>query len=77
VTVDRGDGEETGLDDVEIAGFAGLLGGADAETVMKSRVAIEEMARRWRSREVDDAGLRRVHMSNVADYSHVPVRLTR
>src|SRR5206468_2590044 len=28
VTVDRGDGTETGLDDVEIAGFAGLLGGA-------------------------------------------------
>jgi cytochrome P450 len=30
VTVDRGDGVETGLDDVEIAGFAGLLGGAGA-----------------------------------------------
>ena len=36
VTVDRGDGEETGLDDVEIAGFAGLLGGAGAETVRSS-----------------------------------------
>ena len=35
VTVDRGDGEETGLDDVEIAGFATLLGGAGAETVTK------------------------------------------
>ena len=35
VTVDRGDGVETGLDDVEIAGFAGLLGGAGAETVTK------------------------------------------
>ena len=35
VTVDRGDGTETGLDDVEIAGFAGLLGGAGAETVTK------------------------------------------
>jgi cytochrome P450 len=28
VTVDRGDGVETGLDDTEIAGFASLLGGA-------------------------------------------------
>ena len=28
VTVDRGDGEETGLDDIEITGFAVLLGGA-------------------------------------------------
>jgi cytochrome P450 len=35
VTVDRGDGVDTGLSDVEIAGFAGLLGGAGAETVTK------------------------------------------
>ena len=189
VTVDRGDGVETGLDDIEITGFAGLLGGAGAETVtklvgnavvlfarhpdqwqkilddpekipraveeilrilppsqyqgrfsladrdfdgvtlpagfpvllitgaatrdpraferpddfdiervpgisigfghgvhsclgaalarMESRIAIEELARRWRRFEVDDAGLRRVHMSNVAGYSHVPVRVTR
>ena len=35
VTVDRGDGVETGLDDGEIAGFVGLLGGAGAETVTK------------------------------------------
>ena len=27
--------------------------------------------------EVDDDGLRRVHMSNVAGYSNVPVRVTR
>ncbi len=186
VTVDRGDGTETALDDVEIAGFASLLGGAGAETVMKlvgnavvlfsrhpdqwqkilddrekitfaveeilryvppsqyqgrfsvadrefeggtipagfpvllitgaatrdpraferpdefdierapgialgfghgvhtclgialarmeSRVAIEEIARRWRRLEVDDAGLRRVHMTNIAGYSHIPVR---
>ena len=189
VTVDRGDGEETGLDDVEIAGFAGLLGGAGAETVtklvgnavvlfarhpdqwqkivddaeklpraveeilrylppsqyqgrysvedrtyeggtipagfpvllitgaatrdprafdradefdierppnvaialghgvhsclgaalarMESRVAIDELRRRWRRLEVDEAGLRRVHMSNVAGYSNVPVRPIR
>jgi cytochrome P450 len=188
VTVDRGDGTETGLDDMEIAGFASLLGGAGAETVtklvgnavvlfaehrdqwqkilddrdkipraveeilrilppsqyqgrfsvadrsfeggtvpagfpvllltgaatrdprafenpdefdierqpgisigfghgvhsclgaalarMESRVALEELAARWRRLEVDDAGLRRVHMSNVAGYSHVPVRVS-
>jgi cytochrome P450 len=186
VTVDRGDGEETGLDDTEIAGFAGLLGGAGAETVtkavgnavvlfarhpetwkrvredpelapraveevlrilppsqyqgrfshadiefeggtipegypvllltgaatrdprhferpdefdidrppsvaialghgvhsclgaalarMETRIAIEELAKRWVSWEVDKAGLRRVNMSNVAGYSNVPVR---
>jgi cytochrome P450 len=189
VTVDRGDGVETGLDDVEIAGFASLLGGAGAETVMKlvgnavvlfsrhpdqwqkilddrdkipraveevlrfvppsqyqgrfsvaarefvggtipagfpvllltgaatrdpraferadefdiertpgisigfghgvhsclgaalarmeSRVALEELARRWRRFDVDDSGLRRVHMTNVAGYSHVPVHVSR
>jgi len=189
VTVDRGDGVETGLDDAEIAGFATLLGGAGAETVtklvgnavvlfsrhpdqwrkvhddhgkipqaveeilrylppsqyqgrfsvedrtfeggtipaghpvllitgaatrdprafdhpddfdvertpnvaiglghgvhaclgaalarMESRIAIEEIARRWRLLEVDEAGLRRVHMSNVAGYSNVPVQAGR
>ena len=188
VTVDRGDGTETGLDDEEIAGFATLLGGAGAETVtklvgnavvlfarhpeqwqkilddrdkipraveeilrilppsqyqgrfsvaersfdggtvpagfpvllltgaatrdprafenpdefdierqpgisigfghgvhsclgaalarMESRVALEELAARWPRFDVDDAGLRRVHMSNVAGYSHVPVRVS-
>jgi cytochrome P450 len=189
VTVDRGDGVETGLDDAEITGFASLLGGAGAETVtklvgnaavlfwrhpeqwltvrdddakipraveeilrywppsqyqgrysvqerafeggtipagypvllitgaatrdpreferpdefdierqpgitigfghgvhsclgaalarMESRIAIEELARRWRRLEVDEAGLRRVHMANVAGYSNVPVRAVR
>jgi cytochrome P450 len=33
--VERDDGEKTRLDDVEIAGFAVLLGGAGAETVVK------------------------------------------
>jgi len=189
VTIDRGDGTETGLDDAEIAGFAILLGGAGAETVTKlvgnavvlfdrhpdqwrkvlddperipraveeilrywppsqyqgrfcvenrtleggtipaghpvllitgaatrdpraferadefdmerppaitigfghgahsclgaalarleSRIAIEELAKRWRSLEVDEAGLRRVHMANVAGFSNVPVRAAR
>ena len=35
VEVDRGDGQTTRLDNEEIAGFAGLLGGAGAETVTK------------------------------------------
>jgi cytochrome P450 len=189
VTVDRGDGEATGLDDVEITGFAVLLGGAGAETVtklvgnaavlfsrhpdqwrkivddrekipravdevlrywppsqyqgrycvhtreldggtvpagfpvllitgaatrdpraferadefdverppgitigfghgvhsclgaalarMESRVALEEITKRWSHLEVDEAGLRRVNMSNVAGYSNVPVRAVR
>jgi cytochrome P450 len=33
VTVDRGDGEPTGLDDIEIAGFAALLGGVQMTNV--------------------------------------------
>jgi cytochrome P450 len=185
VTVDRGDGTQTGLDNAEIAGFASLLGGAGAETVtklvgnaavlfwrhpdqwqkvvddnektpravdellrywppsqyqgrfcveerefeggtipagfpvflitgaatrdpraferpdefdierqpgitigfghgahsclgaalarMESRIAIEEFATRWQRLEVDEAGLRRVQMANVAGYSNVPV----
>ena len=189
VTVDRGDGVETGLDDAEIAGFASLLGGAGAETVtklvgnaavlfdrhpdqwqrvrddpalipnaveeilrllppsqyqgrfsvqdrefeggtipagypvllvtgaatrdprafdrpdefdidrspsvaialghgvhaclgaalarMESRIAIEELAKRFRRLEVDEGGLRRVHMSNVAGYANVPVTAIR
>src|SRR5207247_19659 len=55
-------------------GVHSCLGAALAR--MESRVAIEEIARRWRRWEVDDAGLRRVHMSNVAGYSHIPVRVT-
>ena len=189
VTVDRGDGKETRLDDLEITGFATLLGGAGAETVTKlvgnavvlfwkhpdqwrkilgdhskipravdeilrylppsqyqgrfcvqarelesgtvpagfpvllitgsatrdpraferadefdvernpgitigfghgvhsclgaalarleSRIAIEELATRWRELQVDEAGLRRVRMSSVAGYSNVPVRPVR
>ena len=189
VTVDHGDGVETGLDDEEIAGFASLIGGAGAETVtklvgnavvlfaahpdqwqavvadparipgaveeilrllppsqyqgrfsaedrdfeggtipagfpvllltgaathdpraferaddfdidrppsiaigfghgvhsclgaalarMESRIAIEEIAARWQRLDVDVAGLRRVHMANVAGYANVPVAAVR
>ena len=188
VEVDRGDGQMTGLDDGEIAGFAGLLGGAGAETVtklvgnavvlfgehpdqwqavrddrsliapaveevlrfhppsqyqgryavkdsewhgvtipagwpvllltgaatrderefedpdrflvdrppslslgfghgihscigaalarMESRIAFEILADRWAAYEVDRTGLERVHMANVAGYSHVPITLS-
>jgi cytochrome P450 len=47
-----------------------------ALTRMESRVAIKELAR-WRRLEVDEAGLRRVQMANVAGYSNVPVRAVR
>jgi len=52
-------------------GVHSCLGAALAR--MESRVAIEEIARRWQRLEVDESGLRRVQMSNVAGYSNVPV----
>ena len=57
-------------------GIHSCLGAALAR--LESRVAFEEFAARWPSYEVDEDGLRRVHMSNVAGYSNVPVavRLT-
>ena len=55
-------------------GIHACLGAALAR--MESRVAIEEMARRWRHWEVDETGLQRVHMSNVAGYSNIPIRVT-
>ena len=56
-------------------GIHSCLGAALAR--MESRIAIEEVAKRWTSWEVDTDGLRRVHMSNVAGYSHVPISVTR
>jgi cytochrome P450 len=52
-------------------GIHSCLGAALAR--IESRVAIEEMVRRWPSFEVDEAGLERVAMTNVAGYSRVPV----
>ena len=52
-------------------GIHSCLGAALAR--MESRIALEEMVRRWPELTIDEAGLRRVHMSNVAGYAHVPV----
>ncbi len=43
---------------------------------LESRVAIEEIARRWPAYQVQESGLRRVQMSNVAGYSSVPITVT-
>jgi cytochrome P450 len=56
-------------------GAHACLGAALAR--MESRIAIEEIARRWGSWEVDEHGLGRVQMSNVAGFSNVPIRITR
>lgn len=55
-------------------GIHSCLGAALAR--MESRIAIEELAERYPRYDVDIDGLQRVHMSNVAGYSHVPVRIT-
>lgn len=52
-------------------GIHSCLGAALAR--LESRIAFEELADRWPSYEVDDAGLRRVQMSNVAGFSNVPI----
>jgi cytochrome P450 len=56
-------------------GVHSCLGAALAR--MESRIAIEELVTRYRRLEVDEAGLRRVNMANVAGYSNVPVRAVR
>ena len=55
-------------------GVHSCLGAALAR--MESRIAIEELARRWPQFEIDEGGLRRVQMSNVAGFSEVPVRVS-
>ena len=52
-------------------GIHTCLGAALAR--MESRLAIAALARRWPRLEVDEAGCRRVQMSNVAGYARVPV----
>ncbi len=43
---------------------------------LESRVAFEQLRRRWPRFEIDRDGIRRVTMSNVAGYSHVPVHVS-
>ncbi|MEX2254984.1 MAG: cytochrome P450 [Acidimicrobiia bacterium] len=52
-------------------GIHSCLGAALAR--LESRIAFDELRVRWPSYEVDDTGLRRVQMSNVAGFSNVPV----
>jgi cytochrome P450 len=55
-------------------GIHSCLGAALAR--LEARIAIGEMVARWPRFEIDEAGLRRVHMSNVAGYANVPVTLS-
>jgi cytochrome P450 len=52
-------------------GIHSCLGAALAR--MESRIAIEELTKRWPQFEVDEANTARVTMSNVAGYASVPV----
>jgi cytochrome P450 len=54
-------------------GIHSCLGAALAR--IESRVAIEEMIRRWPDYEIDESGLERVNMANVAGYQNVPVHV--
>jgi len=54
-------------------GIHSCLGAALAR--MESRIAISEMARRWPRYEIDESGLGRVNMSNVAGFSNVPLHV--
>jgi cytochrome P450 len=56
-------------------GIHTCLGAALAR--MEARVAFEELAARYPDFEVDEAGLRRVQMSNVAGWSNVPFATKR
>jgi cytochrome P450 len=54
-------------------GIHSCLGAALAR--MESRIAFEEIATRWPRYEVQNDGLRRVNMANVAGYCNVPVSI--
>jgi len=56
-------------------GIHSCLGAALAR--LESRIAIEELRDRWPRYEIDEDGLRRVQMSNVAGFSNVPVARAR
>jgi cytochrome P450 len=42
---------------------------------LEARVALQQLRERWPRFDVDTDGLQRVTMSNVAGYSHIPVRV--
>jgi len=65
--IDRDQGLGVGLGH----GIHSCLGAALAR--LESRVAFDELRVRWPRYDVDDSGLRRVQMSNVAGFSNVPV----
>jgi cytochrome P450 len=54
-------------------GVHSCIGAALARS--ESRIALELLRERYPNFEVDRDGLRRVHMSNVAGYCHVPIRV--
>jgi cytochrome P450 len=56
-------------------GIHSCLGAALAR--MESRIALEQMVKRWPEFVIDEDGLQRVHMSNVAGYANVPVTVGR
>lgn len=65
--IDREQGQNIGFG----YGVHSCLGAALAR--MESRIAIEQLRERMPRYEIDRAGLKRVNMTNVAGYSHVPV----
>jgi cytochrome P450 len=67
--IDREQGQNIGFG----YGIHSCLGAALAR--MESRIAIELLRERMPRYELDRAGLRRVNMTNVAGFSHVPVTL--
>ena len=42
---------------------------------LETQITLEEWAKRWPDYEVDEAGCRKVTMSNVAGYANVPVNV--
>jgi cytochrome P450 len=56
-------------------GIHACLGAALAR--LESRIAFEEIGRRWPRFVVDEANCRRVTAANVSGYSNVPVSIER